>query len=147
MPDGIYLDACNLGPEEIAREINDSIKNMQKYYEYFKWHNHYSFHNAYAKADTDGVCEFCATLNNATRRNEITLLTNFSTWWNISTVTNKFLRCGINVPVVDIPTESIEDEDSMINPISEKAESIKEFLSRLFSFRFFSNLYYYLSNE
>lgn len=147
LPDGIYIDACNLGPQQIAREINDAIINVQKYYEYFKWHSHYSFHNAYAKADTDGVCEFCASLNNATRISEISLITNFSTWWNISTVTNKFLRCGINEPIEDTTINSIEDASLATNSIIQSGESIKEFLSNIFSFRFISNLYYYLSDK
>lgn len=147
MPDEIYLDACNLTPKEIAREINDAIKNFAQYYKYFKWHNHYSFHNAYAKADTDGVCEFCATLNNATRTSEISLLTNFTTWWNISTVTDKFLQCGINEPIKDTIVNSIEEDSQMTNSRIERGDIIKEFLSDIFSFRFISILYNYLTDK
>lgn len=96
LPDGIYLDACALGPEALAREMNDAIQNKQKYLNFFKWHKHYTFHNPIEKADTSGVCELCAMLNNEKRRNEKSIHTTFTTWWNISTVADKYNTCRIS---------------------------------------------------
>ncbi|XP_026331240.1 alpha-(1,3)-fucosyltransferase C-like, partial [Hyposmocoma kahamanoa] len=63
IPKGIYLDAESLGPGELARVMNDTMCNKKKYYDFFKWHNHYSFHASNASANTDEICAFCAFLN------------------------------------------------------------------------------------
>lgn len=82
MPDGIYLDANALGPRELAKKINDAVRNKKIYYEYFKWHRYYGFHDATESPDTDKICTFCAVLNNSSRRMEKTIVKNFAKWWN-----------------------------------------------------------------
>lgn len=63
MPKDIYLDANALEPEELAKTINDTIHNKEKYYNFFKWHGHYSYHHPSESADSDEVCALCAFLN------------------------------------------------------------------------------------
>lgn len=82
MPDGIYLNANEIGEEEIAKRINDAIQDKEKYYDYFKWHNHYSYHNIYESADTDRLCALCAFLNNRTVRNARRVYAHITQWWN-----------------------------------------------------------------
>lgn len=82
MPDGIYLNANLIGEEEMARKMNDLIHNKEVYYDYFKWHTYYSYHDVTESADTDRVCALCAFLNNVTIRNQRRVYTHISQWWN-----------------------------------------------------------------
>lgn len=82
MPDGIYINAYELGPEELAKEISDIINNPARYFDFHKWHGHYSFHNPTEDAYRDTICGLCATLNNKTRRNQRTVYKRITKWWN-----------------------------------------------------------------
>lgn len=82
MPEGIYLDATTLGPLKLAQKINDAVRNKKIYYEYFKWHRYYGFHDARESPDTDKICNFCAVLNNGSRKMETTMVKDFAKWWN-----------------------------------------------------------------
>lgn len=82
MPDGIYLNANLVGEEEMARKMNDLIHNKEAYYDYFKWHRYYSYHDVTESADTDRVCALCAFLNNMTIRNNRRVYTHLTQWWN-----------------------------------------------------------------
>lgn len=62
--------------------MNSIIRNKKRYYDFFKWHNHYTFHDTTDSPETDGICDLCAKLNNYTFRNDISVHSNFSAWWN-----------------------------------------------------------------
>lgn len=82
MPDGIYLNAKTQGIDEVAEKINYLIHNPQRYFEYFKWHRYYSFHDTDDDQYRDAVCGLCAFLNNESRRAQRTVYTNITEWWN-----------------------------------------------------------------
>lgn len=84
MPDGIYLNAKALGVEEVAEQMNDLIHNPPRYYDFFKWHSYYSFHDTDDDQYRNAVCGLCALLNNRTRRVQRTVYTNITEWWNSS---------------------------------------------------------------
>ncbi|KAJ8729964.1 hypothetical protein PYW07_017002 [Mythimna separata] len=64
MPDGIYLDAKLLDAKTLSEKMYELINNPEKYAEYFKWKNHYTYHKKSESVDTDPYCLFCTTLNN-----------------------------------------------------------------------------------
>lgn len=80
MPDGIYLDANVLDPENIAIRMNEIIEDKNKYYEFFKWHDHYSFHFSGENRYTEEVCRLCAFLNN--NWNIMSTIEYIADWWN-----------------------------------------------------------------
>lgn len=82
MPDGIYLDALSLGPAELARRMTEIIANRNKYYEFFKWHGYYSFHDTEEDLYKREVCALCELLNNKTLMQQSIVFTNLSQWWN-----------------------------------------------------------------
>lgn len=82
MPTGSYLNAFILNAGDLAREISDSIKSKDKYYNFFKWHSYYSYHPPAESADTDPLCKFCAFLNNASTRHRRRVYERFTQWWN-----------------------------------------------------------------
>lgn len=82
MPEGIYLNALELGPTKLAKKMNDIIENRKAYYDMFKWHNYYSFYYPYDNSDTNGICELCNLLNNKEQRAETTKYENIVTWFN-----------------------------------------------------------------
>lgn len=81
MPDGAYLDARELGPEKLAKVMFESILNKKQYYEFFKWHRYYSFHDAKENPETDWFCGLCAALNNMPRERR-SIIKKFTRWWN-----------------------------------------------------------------
>lgn len=54
--------------------MTDIINHAAKYYDFFKWHKYYSFHDVKTEIHYDGLCDLCAVLNNNTResKNDIT---------------------------------------------------------------------------
>lgn len=84
MPDGIYLNAIQLGQKKLVRKMIKLINNFEEYLKYFKWRNHYSYHNTLESAETDEFCKFCAILNEEERVNNITIYEHFKKWWNPS---------------------------------------------------------------
>ncbi|RVE51643.1 hypothetical protein evm_003775 [Chilo suppressalis] len=83
MPEGIYLNARDLGVKKLAAKMNELIQDPDKYAEYFRWKNHYSFHSRdeYDSAHNE-YCEFCALLNDEARMSEVTTISKFKEWWN-----------------------------------------------------------------
>lgn len=63
MPNGAYLDANILQPQELARIIYETVNDREKYYDFFRWHKYYSYHEPYESPDSDEICSFCAYLN------------------------------------------------------------------------------------
>lgn len=82
MPDGIYLDALRLGPVELARTMNEIINDTNKYYDFFRWHGYYSFHDTEEDLFKREVCALCELLNNKTLMQQSTVFSNLSLWWN-----------------------------------------------------------------
>ncbi|RVE51640.1 hypothetical protein evm_003772 [Chilo suppressalis] len=82
MPDGIYLNAKETTVEQIASKMNELIKNPEKYADYFRWRNHYSYHSLHDDPETDEYCNFCAILNNEKKVKEHSSIKDFRKWWN-----------------------------------------------------------------
>ncbi|CAH2037198.1 unnamed protein product, partial [Iphiclides podalirius] len=47
MPNGIYLNARDLGAEKLAEKMNELIKDAEQYSQYFRWKDHYSYYRRY----------------------------------------------------------------------------------------------------
>ena len=82
MPDGIYLTAQQSRIRELAKEMVDIINDKQKYYEFFKWHNHYSYHEPRESRDTDVYCKLCELVNSQENNLRTSVYEDFSQWWN-----------------------------------------------------------------
>ncbi|XP_046960013.1 alpha-(1,3)-fucosyltransferase C-like [Vanessa cardui] len=82
MPDGMYLNARELGPVKLAEKMNELILNPDLYADYFRWKNHYSYHHKSESKETDEYCRFCSMLNNKELVQEITTYPNFRQWWD-----------------------------------------------------------------
>lgn len=85
LPNGIYLDAYKLGVKGLAKEMNDIINNSHRYYDFFKWHNYYDFHDTGADGYRHSICAFCAFLNNEVQGYKRTMMYNILRWWNAFT--------------------------------------------------------------
>lgn len=88
MPNGIYLNAVQLGEETLAREMNEIINDKNRYYDFFKWRRYYTYHEISESADTNRLCAFCALLNNSTMRSQRRVYARMFEWWNNNTVEN-----------------------------------------------------------
>lgn len=83
LPENSYLNAIEYSPRELAKIMHDVIIDKEKYFDYFRWHKYYSFHDTYKSADTDDYCAFCTLLNDMERRRERSVYTHFGKWWNV----------------------------------------------------------------
>lgn len=82
MPDGTYLDATQLGPQELVRQMIDIIADPSSYNEFFKWHNHYSYHDVQEVPDTDPFCKLCEYINMMQLENRSKVVNDLEDWWN-----------------------------------------------------------------
>ncbi|VVC89028.1 unnamed protein product [Leptidea sinapis] len=82
MPDGIYLNAFELGPVKLAKKMNELLEDEEKYIKYFKWKNHYSYHRRSESVETDDYCRFCSMLYEEDLVRKSTIYDNFKEWWN-----------------------------------------------------------------
>lgn len=84
MPDGIYLDARILGVKRLAEEMNNIIRNPQRYIDFFKWRGYYTFYDTYGfeNNDTYSVCNICSTFNKRIQSKRRTMYTYINEWWN-----------------------------------------------------------------
>lgn len=82
MPDGIYLDALEMGPAKLAKTMNDIINDRRSYEDMFRWHGYYSYHDPSESPDTNTFCAFCAALNDKQRQNETKIYKNIVKWFN-----------------------------------------------------------------
>lgn len=80
MPDGIYLDANVLAPDQMARRMIEIINDVNTYYEFYKWHEHYSFHSTSEDRFSREICSLCAFLNK--NKNRTSVYDNIVEWWN-----------------------------------------------------------------
>lgn len=81
MPDGIYLNARTLGPAKLAKEMIDIIYNKTRYYDFFRWHEYYSFHHIIENQYYNEICGLCEMLNNKTVM-EKQSVRHTNLWWN-----------------------------------------------------------------
>lgn len=89
MPDGIYLDARELGSKKLAERMHEIINDREKYYNFFRWHNHYSFHQPEEDPETDIYCKFCEKMNDMDFMTRSTVLNHVREWWNPKNVRTK----------------------------------------------------------
>ncbi|XP_050346006.1 alpha-(1,3)-fucosyltransferase C-like [Nymphalis io] len=82
MPDGMYLNARELGAVKLAEKMNELIRNPDLYADYFRWRNHYSYHHKSESIETDDYCGFCSMLNEKDLVQKITTYPNFRQWWD-----------------------------------------------------------------
>ncbi|CAH0579399.1 unnamed protein product [Chrysodeixis includens] len=82
MPDGIYLNARILTTEELVKQMVDLINDKEKYYNLFRWHNHYSYYYAGGAPETDYYCNFCKNINDLKLINYKRVYRHFDKWWN-----------------------------------------------------------------
>lgn len=82
MPKGTYLDAKKLGPERLAKRMNEIIKDENAYHDFFKWHGYYSFHFTGEDHFHREICGLCELLNNKTRMKQTNIWHNIVQWWN-----------------------------------------------------------------
>lgn len=81
LPRGSYLNARELGVNHLSDKIYELIKNPDRYVDYFKWKNHYSYHKMPETPETDEFCKICALLNDQDKVAQITIYEKFSQWW------------------------------------------------------------------
>ncbi|XP_075973766.1 alpha-(1,3)-fucosyltransferase C-like [Anticarsia gemmatalis] len=81
MPDGIYLDARKLSVAQLAEQMAQLINDKEKYYSYFKWHNHYSYHDVISSPESDAYCKLCAMMNDE-RFDKPSTYEDFVSWWS-----------------------------------------------------------------
>lgn len=118
MPDEIYLNAQKLGAQGLAKEMDNIIRDPQRYFNFFKWHGYYSFHNSDEDNYHNAVCGFCAFLNNKTRRNQRTAYKYITKWWNGENEVS--LTDFIPAEVNDMVEKSLSsDESGLISSLSE----------------------------
>lgn len=80
MPKGIYLDANILPPAKMAEIMTKIINDTNKYYEFFKWHDHYSFHFSGEDRYSGEMCKLCTFLNKS--KNKTSIYYDITEWWN-----------------------------------------------------------------
>lgn len=61
--------------------MNEIINDKRKYYEFFKWHDYYSFHFSGEDHHSREFCALCAYLNNS--KNKTGIMYNITLWWNV----------------------------------------------------------------
>ncbi|KAJ8728288.1 hypothetical protein PYW08_016673 [Mythimna loreyi] len=82
MPEGMYLNARTVPEKELVQKMVDIINNKEKYYDFFKWHNHYTYHNIDETPESDTYCNFCKKVNDPDFMNQITVRKDLVRWWN-----------------------------------------------------------------
>ncbi|XP_050346009.1 alpha-(1,3)-fucosyltransferase C-like [Nymphalis io] len=82
MPDGIYLNARELGPEKLALKMYELIKDPESYASFFRWKNHYSYYGRHESIETNDYCRFCSMLNEEDLVTATSVYENFRSWWD-----------------------------------------------------------------
>ncbi|KAJ8728292.1 hypothetical protein PYW08_016677 [Mythimna loreyi] len=88
MPEGSYLNVQSQSIEALVKKMMEIMNDKQKYYDYFRWTNHYSYHHPEEFPETDYYCEFCRKINDYKSLTQTRYL-NFNKWWNPNTKKNK----------------------------------------------------------
>ncbi|XP_050355246.1 alpha-(1,3)-fucosyltransferase C-like [Nymphalis io] len=63
LPPGSYINALNTSTMALATSMHDIIKNKEKYYDFFRWKNHYTI----SKSPVLNACALCEILNSPAR--------------------------------------------------------------------------------
>lgn len=119
MPEGIYLDASVLDPFNMAARITDIINDKNKYYEFFKWHEYYSYHFSGENRYSAELCRFCAFLNNS--MNKTSTYKNITEWWNEFSPawpTAKYVPMRYTDPAASITLDQNKVESVLTNLIN-----------------------------
>lgn len=82
MPEGSYLNAGDLEPEQLAKQMNKIIHDKKKHYDFFKWHRYYRFHNPEDSGYIDEICALCTMINNEIQINRTSIYSKITKWWN-----------------------------------------------------------------
>uniref|UniRef100_A0A2A4J738 Fucosyltransferase n=1 Tax=Heliothis virescens TaxID=7102 RepID=A0A2A4J738_HELVI len=82
MPDGIYLTITKDTVREVAQNMVNIINDKEQYYEYFKWHNHYTYSDGQDSPETDPYCNLCLLINDDDKFLRTSVYNNFGEWWN-----------------------------------------------------------------
>ncbi|XP_068629932.1 alpha-(1,3)-fucosyltransferase C-like [Battus philenor] len=80
LPEGAYLNAAEYGPEGLARRMFEIMRNPSVYQRFFRWKNHYSYHEPNESPETDNYCALCAAANLKDFKS-VSIKNNFNTWW------------------------------------------------------------------
>ncbi|KAL0820859.1 hypothetical protein ABMA28_005528 [Loxostege sticticalis] len=78
LPPGSYLDARELGPIKLAETMDEIYKNKTRYYEFFRWKNHFRYKHTF---ESD-VCNLCAAMNDKEAMRRHSVYKDFRKWWN-----------------------------------------------------------------
>nr|XP_053611652.1 alpha-(1,3)-fucosyltransferase C-like [Plodia interpunctella] len=88
LPPGSYLDANQLSPIELARTMKEIIENKTRYYDYFRWRNHFVY--KYGENASE-ICNVCTALNKDIPTN-LNLRNGFRFWW-VGEYKYRFQKC------------------------------------------------------
>nr|XP_053611515.1 alpha-(1,3)-fucosyltransferase C-like [Plodia interpunctella] len=79
LPPGSYLNARELGPKQLAKTMEEIIKNRTRFYDYFRWRNHFRYK---ARGLLNEICNICTALNDDKKAKNYYHLNIFRRWWN-----------------------------------------------------------------
>ncbi|CAH2087268.1 unnamed protein product [Euphydryas editha] len=79
LPPGSYLDGRELGAKELVNQMIDAVNNMTKYYDFFRWTNHYVYEN---RIQANEICKFCEIMNDERKISDMSVRDDFRRWWN-----------------------------------------------------------------
>lgn len=136
MPDGIYINAGELGQEELAGRINEYVHDKEKYYNFFKWRRYYSYHEVSESADTNHLCAFCAVLNNATVRSQRRVYARMYEWWNHNQMVDNAIVSYDNADPKDkgTITRSIRITKHQTTTISPVLQNVGKFMDQVYNY-------------
>lgn len=99
--------------------MNDIISNKNKYYNFFKWHRHYSFHETSHDNYTNEICTLCAILNNMIKADDTSVYMDIYQWWNGSPDVAHWAE-----PVVTEETNAVQDAFRIVHNIYDTFSSL-----------------------
>lgn len=146
MPNGTYLDARALGPAKLAKEMNDIIKDKNRYYDFFRWRQYYRYDASSDNADSDGICALCTALNKAVRSDERRVYAHFREWWNELQDGGTHVNPILNLPpkprnaVNFKPTEGARIPTNKFVPPPTLFQTVTQFLGNLYTYYFDSQI-------
>lgn len=60
----------------------NTIKDPEKYFDYFRWHRYYSFQSPVESAFTIELCDLCAVLDERIKSKSNNVFPDIVNWWN-----------------------------------------------------------------
>ncbi|KAL0879535.1 hypothetical protein ABMA27_003273 [Loxostege sticticalis] len=86
LPEGSYLNAENTTVQKLAAHIDYSIRNLDVYYDYHRWRNHYTI----KKFDYwQGLCQLCELLHSRASLETFSSYEKFRSWWYTDTLKDR----------------------------------------------------------